>query len=115
MTVIAPTATADIRVETWHVWEKVEVTLRSQLQYENPYTDVQVWVDLKGPGLHKRCYGFWDGGSTFRVRILATAPGHWTWESGASVLDPGLQGLRGEFAAVTWTEAEMMHNPAGAA
>jgi len=38
-----------------------------------------VWVDLKGPGFNKRCYGFWDGGKTFRIRITATAPGTWTW------------------------------------
>jgi hypothetical protein len=50
------------QAETRHVWEKVEITLQSQRQYENPYTDVQVWVDLKGPDFDKRCYGFWDGG-----------------------------------------------------
>ena len=87
------TATAS-QAETWHVWEKVEITLQSQRQYGNPYTDVQVWVDLEGPGFDKRCYGFWDGGAEFRVRILATAPGRWTWESGANVTDPGLQGVR---------------------
>lgn len=99
------------RAETRHVWEKVEITLQSQRQYENPYTDVQVWLDLKGPDFDKRCYGFWDGGRTFRVRILATAPGRWTWESGANVMDPDLRGVRGEFTAVPWTEAELEANP----
>ncbi len=94
-----------------HVWEKIEITLQSQRRWENPYTDVQVWVDLKGPDFDKRCYGFWDGDRTFRVRILATSPGRWTWESGASVVDPGLQGARGEFTAAGWTEAELDANP----
>jgi hypothetical protein len=108
---IAPLTAAAVQAETRHVWEQVEITLHSQRPYENPYTDVLVWVDLKGPNFDKRCYGFWDGGSTFRVRILATAPGRWTWESGANVGDPGLQGVRGEFTAVPWTEAELAENP----
>jgi hypothetical protein len=28
--------------ETRHVWEKVEIKLEAQRQYENPYTDVEV-------------------------------------------------------------------------
>lgn len=107
---IAQVLAAGAQAETRHVWEKVEITLHSQRQYENPYTDAEVWLDLKGPGFEKRCYGFWDGGSAFRIRILATAPGPWTWESGASVADPGLQGVRGEFTAVAWTEAELNQN-----
>jgi hypothetical protein len=108
---IATIMAAASQAETRRVWEKVEITLRSQRSYQNPYTDVQVWLDLQGPGFEKRCYGFWDGGSTFRVRILATAPGRWTWESDAHVVDPGLQGIRGEFTAIPWTEAELDENP----
>src|ERR1035441_6003322 len=61
-----------------HVWEKQEVTLTSARSWANAYTDATVWVDLTGPNFKKRVYGFWDGGQTFRVRILATAPGTWT-------------------------------------
>jgi hypothetical protein len=111
LSMIWQTPAAVGRAETRPVWEKVEITLRSQQQYENPYTDVQVWVDLKGPGFDKRCYGFWDGGATYRVRILATAPGRWTWESGANVADPGLRGVRGDFTAAAWTAAELEANP----
>lgn len=110
LSLIWQTMAAADQAEPRHVWEKVEISLQSVQQYENPYTDVQVWVDLKGPDFDKRCYGFWDGGKTFRVRILATAPGRWTWESGANVTDPGLQGVRGEFTAVAWTGAELEAN-----
>jgi hypothetical protein len=110
LTILQLGAAAD-QTEARHVWEKVEITLQSQRQYENPYADVEVWVDLKGPGFDKRCYGFWDGGATFRVRILATRPGRWTWESGANVTDPGLHGVRGEFTAAAWTGAELEQNP----
>jgi len=94
-----------------HVWEKQEVTLASERSYANPYTDVVVWLDLKGPGFDKRVYGFWDGGNTYRVRILATQPGTWTWQSGSSVGDPGLTGRRGSFDAAAWTDAEKQENP----
>ncbi len=91
---------------TVHVWEKIELTFTAERTYDNPYFDVDVWVDLEGPGFRKRCYGFWDGGNVFRVRILATSPGQWRWTSGASTDDPGFVGKSGTFWAVPWTEAE---------
>lgn len=94
-----------------HVWEKQEVTLTAERSYANPYTDVVVWLDLSGPGFDKRVYGFWDGGSTYRIRVLATQPGTWSWKSGSNVDDPGLSGLKGSFAAVAWTDAEKLENP----
>lgn len=103
----APTAQpADL-----HVWEKTEVTLQAAHEYANPYTDVRVWVDLKGPGFARRCYGFWDGGRTFRVRVLATAPGRWTWSSGSQPDDSGLAEQHGSFQAAAWTAAEKEVNP----
>ncbi len=94
-----------------HVWEKVELTFQSQTNLGNPYADMKVWVDLKGPGFAKRCYGFWDGGQSFRVRVLATAPGTWSWTSGSEPADPGLAGKTGTFTATSWTEAEKEANP----
>ena len=94
-----------------HVWEKVELTFHAKNRYDNPYTNVEVWVDLKGPGFDKRCYGFWDGGDVFRVRVLATAPGRWTWRSGSNQGDAGLNDRLGEFTAVSWSGAEKAANP----
>lgn len=45
-----------------HMWEVHEIVLTAKEKYHNPYTDVTVWADLKGPGFEKRVYGFWDGG-----------------------------------------------------
>ena len=109
MTVFCATASDD--VEKYHVWEKVEITLTSKKTYNNPYTEMTVWLDLEGPGFNKRCYGFWDGGNTFRVRITATAPGTWTWRSGSGPTDPGLDGIRGSFTATNWTEEQKAENP----
>ena len=93
---------------TVHLWEKVEITLHAENYYDNPYTEVEVWVDLKGLGFEKRCYGFWDGGSTFRVRVMATSPGDWTWQSGSNPNDPGLVGSTGTFTATAWTQEELL-------
>ena len=96
---------------TVHVWEKVEITLHAASAHGDPYTDAQVWVDLEGPGFTRRCYGFWDGGTTFRIRVLATAPGKWSWRSGSAPADTGLSGHSGSFHAIVWTEAEKAANP----
>lgn len=94
-----------------HPWELHEITLTARKSYPNPYTDVDVWVDLEGPGFAKRVYGFWRGGDRFAVRVAATGPGEWRWTSGASVDDAGLVGQSGSFTAVPWSEAELAENP----
>lgn len=95
-----------------HVWEMQEITLGAEKQYSHPYVDVLCWVDLKGPGFAKRIYGFWDGGHVWRVRVVATAPGTWSWTSGSDPAgDKGLNGRTGSFSAQNWTKAEMEQNP----
>lgn len=94
-----------------HVWEKQEVTLHAAGKYANPYTDVVVWVELKGPKFAKRVYGFWDGGDTFKVRFVATEPGTWTWKSGSEPVDAGLGGKSGKVEAAAWSEPDKEQNP----
>jgi len=95
-----------------HVWETQEITLNADGAYNNYYTDVTCWVDLKGPDFSKRIYGFWDGGNTFRFRIVATGTGRWEWTSSSNQpQDKGLNGHSGEFNAIDWTEAELLQNP----
>src|SRR5919112_2657565 len=86
-----------------HVWETQQLTFTASNSYKNAYTDVTVWVDLSGPGFKKRVYGFWDGGNTFHLRLVATARGRWSWKSGSSSNDPGLTGKTGSFTAIEWT------------
>lgn len=97
--------------DTVHIWQKVEIEMLASNQYENPYKDVDVWIDLKGPDFNKRCYGFWDGGSTWKIRVMAVAPGKWHWESGSNQEDHGLNGKKGTFNAIEWVEADKEENP----
>jgi hypothetical protein len=94
-----------------HVWDTLEVVLQARGTYENPYTQVSVWVDLKGPDFSQRCHGFWDGGRTFRVRLTAPVAGEWHWTSGAEPTDPGLVGRKGSFEAAEWSDEEKLQNP----
>ena len=89
----------------------VEITLEAENSYKNPYTDVDVWVQLKGPNFDKKVWGFWDGDSVYKVRVVAMKPGHWTWRSGSNVDDSGLINKSGKFRAQAWTQEEMAKNP----
>lgn len=95
-----------------HVWEMREIVLRAQKPYQNPYTEVDVWVQLTGPDFDKRIYGFWDGDNRFIVRVVATKAGDWTWRSGSNQSsDTGLNDKTGAFTALEWSEREKRENP----
>ncbi|MFA6508702.1 MAG: DUF5060 domain-containing protein, partial [Treponemataceae bacterium] len=98
-----------IRVET-KAWEKVEIRLQSERSYDNAYTDVVVGVDLEGPEFTRRCYGFWDGGNEWVIRVTATHGGVWKWRSFSEPFDPGLADRDGTFSAQEYTEAEKSEN-----
>ena len=52
-----------------------EIILYSLNSYDNPYAEVDCWIELQGPDFSKKVYGFWDGGQTFKIRFIANAPG----------------------------------------
>jgi len=93
------------------LWDVQELTLTAERNHENPYMDVDVWIDLVGPGFNKRVYGFWNGENTFKVRFTATSSGKWSYVSGSFPVDSGLCGVSGSFDAVEWSEAEKSKNP----
>src|SRR5690606_14177633 len=94
------------------VWEPVELTFEAEKNYENPYVDVRCWVDLQGPGFSKRIEGFWDGDNRFKVRLVATHAGEWSWISGSNQPDDGgLNGQQGSLFAEAWTAEDIEANP----
>jgi hypothetical protein len=94
-----------------HVYEVVEEVFRAEKDYANAYMEVDLWVELTGPGGTYRIPAFWDGGNTFRARLVATKPGRWQWSTGNKTGDSGLDGKNGTFTAIAWTEAEKAANP----
>ena len=108
------TASLGARLESGEVriWQVQEVTFEAERDYANPYVEVDVWIELVGPGFERRVYGFWDGGRTFKVRFVATTPGSWSWRSASNRSDDaGLNGGRGTFRAIAWDEAQLAENP----
>jgi hypothetical protein len=97
--------------ESFKTWQKIELSLVAQNEYDNPYTDAEVWVVLSGPDSEKRVWAFWDGGNTFKVRLLAEKEGQYSWRSYSNPPDEGLSGQTGTFSAAAWTEAELLENP----
>jgi hypothetical protein len=95
---------------TIKLWEKLDLRFKAEQTYDNPYTDLTVWVDLEGPDFKSRCYGFWDGYNDYVVRVTATAPGNWSWRSGSSSGDKGLSGKSGNFEATEWSDSEKAAN-----
>jgi hypothetical protein len=112
--VAATLVLAALRSETiaaTHVYEVVEETFTANKVYTNPYIDVDLWVTLTGPGGAYQVPAFWDGGKTFRARLVATEPGAWAWSTGNRTGDSGLDNKAGSFRAAAWTEAEKRANP----
>lgn len=93
-----------------HVFEIQEVVLVAENEYQNPYAEVSVWVELEGPEFNKKVYGFWNGGGEFIVRLVGTRPGTWKWTSHSNQQDGGLNDKSGSFEAIAWTEEEMTEN-----
>ncbi|MBD3273708.1 MAG: DUF4038 domain-containing protein, partial [Candidatus Marinimicrobia bacterium] len=85
---------------------EVELVFTAERDYENPYTDVEIYVQFSGPDdrVIKRP-AFWDGGDTWRVRFASpTASGVWHWESISSeTSDSGLHGLSGSIRSVEYS------------
>ena len=98
--VTGQTRAAPLQRGEGRVWDAQEITLQAARDYANPYVDVVCWIELEGPGFARRVYGFWDGGRTFRIRFVATAPGEWSWRTGSNQPDDaGLNGGAGAWTA----------------
>ena len=98
--------------EQVHVYEVVEESFTAAITYNNPYMEVDLRIELSGPeGQTYSIPAFWDGGQSFKVRMIATTPGIWNWSSGTKTGDKGLDNKKGSFSAVDWTEQEKTENP----
>ncbi len=87
-------------------WTTYETVLTSNVKYDRPYTDVEVWFRFrnnKGDTLVRPA--FWDGGNTWKVRFCPPdSNGQWNWISYASnTKDEGLHKQSGAFEAVPYS------------
>ena len=85
-TVVGP---PDARIRRY---ARVEIPLVSTIKYDNPYNNVQVYMDFHSPeGKTVTVPGFWDGDQTWRVRFTPTQVGKWSWRSYSTDTELGNQ------------------------
>jgi hypothetical protein len=66
-------------VEAWTRWEHA---LTSTKTYADPCGEVAVKVNYRGPRQSQITgLGFWDGGDTFKLRMMFPSPGRWAWQT----------------------------------
>lgn len=74
-------------------WTSYEISIHSEKEYANPYTDVNVWasfVNDKGDSLVRPA--FWDGANTWKIRFAPPDTGQkWSWRIYASSDDTGFK------------------------
>jgi len=67
------------------IWQRAEWTFQSNRQYDNPLQDAQLSAVFTAPsGAEHKVYGFWDGGTTWRVRFAPDEIGDWTFSTNCS-------------------------------
>ncbi|TDB62317.1 apiosidase-like domain-containing protein [Arundinibacter roseus] len=85
------------------LWMKYEKQFESKKSYGNPLYDVKDFsVRFTSPtGKIKTIRGFWDGGTTFRVRFAPDETGSWTYVTTCSdSTNSGLHKQTGSFSCV---------------
>jgi len=92
--------------ETAPQWSEVEIAFHVEANLDNPYLEVQMWLDfIHEDGQRMQRPAFWDGGSCWRVRFASMLPtGTWEWRSHTDGPDIGLDGLSGALRAVPATD-----------
>ena len=81
-------------------WHKYELVFTSSMDYENPLQEVRsMEVTFTSPtGEQKTINGFWDGGRTWRARLMPWETGTWSYQTACSdTKNTGLNGITGRF------------------
>jgi hypothetical protein len=78
---------------TTALWQRAEWSLESSIVYDNPLQDARLTATFRAPsGKQHKVYGFWDGGTTWRVRFAPDELGEWHYQTTCSDQDnSGLQ------------------------
>ncbi len=88
-------------------WDKFELSVHNRNTYADPFTDVDLDVLVIRPDSSSyNLWGFYDGGITWRFRIMPDQPGIWRYESAFS---DGTTGKSGTFECVPSDIPGMIH------
>lgn len=89
----------NIRSDEVFLNRRHEITLTSTNNYPNPQRNINLWVTFTHESGHNEMLrGFWDGGSTWKIRFKPARLGEWTWTTSSSdVKNVGLHNRSGVF------------------
>jgi hypothetical protein len=76
-------------------WGMQEISLRSSIAYNNPFSEVQLQAEFTSEGKSILVKGFYDGDRTWRVRFMPETRGHWTFKTTSN--DADLNHQQGQF------------------
>ena len=74
------------------IWDRFEITIYNPKRYQDPFRDVELKVYLKVGKRSFEYIGFYDGDSTWRIRIMPWIIGRWSYVavfSDSSRIDKG--------------------------
>ncbi len=83
-------------------WGRFETSLKQAMAYANPFADVWLKCTFECDGDALTVDGFYDGDGTWKVRLMPTKDGTWTYRTESN--DPGLEGKSGRFRCVPASE-----------
>jgi hypothetical protein len=92
----ATSVVAQTRIERFALYE---ASFKATGRYSNPYTDLEAMAEMKLPNGRTRTRPlFWDGGSTWKLRVSPDITGKWSYTIQSK--DKGLNGKRGSFESI---------------
>ncbi|MGE5406634.1 MAG: DUF4038 domain-containing protein [Methanosarcina sp.] len=109
------------KTATVHVWEVFQLTFVSNAEVVNPYLEMPsvkgkdlltvTFTGTSGEAMNKsyKLTGFWKGGKEWVVNFSAPYSGTWKYVSTSA--DKSMNGKKGTFEALSWTEEEKKENP----
>ena len=91
-------------------WDNYEIALNAVNKYANPFVDIDVTARFthEGTGKTVDINGFFDGGSTWRLRYMPSELGKWSYITFSR--DSGLNGKEGVLACINPIES-YLHGP----
>lgn len=77
------------------LYEPLDINITTSNNYNNPYTDVDIYLTANGSAKNISTYGFWNGGQDYIMRISPTETGNWSYNITSN--DNQINGLYGTF------------------
>jgi len=113
----------DIPAQSIHLktWEVYETEFTSSQSFQNPYVDclkenekpylMACFTGISGDASGKTITvpGFWDGGSSWKIRFAPPCAGSWSYETVCE--DRAMNGIKGKIEVSGWSEDEKKANP----